>query len=956
MKSLTTRGPTFRLTDYSHDYPHGRAAHRGSRVALAVAGALTTLALQTTWAQDAPPPSTDAPPAQTAQSAPDVDPPGRVARLNYMAGTVTTEPAGASDWSYAQVNRPLTTGDQLWNDKGARSELHIGSTAVRMGEQTSLDVLNLDDSSAQLKVAQGTLSTRVRAIAPGSSYEIDTPNLALGVNSPGDYRVDVAPDGSSTTVTVRSGSATVYGDSGQVPVAAGQQITFSGTSLQQTADNGAPGPDGFDQWAANRDAAEDRSVSARYVSREMPGYQDLDANGTWRSTPQYGEVWVPHQEPAGWAPYRNGHWVWQAPWGWTWVDDAPWGFAPYHYGRWAYVDDSWAWVPGQAVASEPPVYAPALVAFVGDGSGGNDWGVNLAVGGVAAAGLAWFALGPGEPWHPHWGRDHDWSPRYYERVNNTVIVNNRVNIHNTYVNYRAPGAVTAMPATAFVHGQPTNHFAHRVDPAQWRNARFSAGAPGIAPVRQSFGPGMRNAAYRPPANATARPVVGTRNPGVPAAFHDRLAQNFAQGGHGRVPGAGEPLVRTSVPARFGAQSLNGNGPVANVRVVRSHTPGQMPGAAPGTPMAGGPGAAAGGRRPGSGGPQIGAQQGHAGVPGQPRGHGFEPGQGAGAQPPDETQINGQPMRGVPGQAGHGSAPGQMAGQRPEQPGQAGNGVPRPPQFAGGHPLNDLPQHAGQPAGAQRPDTAASPQLEPVWTRHHAPMAQQRANPQPFAAAQGPGQRPPTSQPGQPAQQHEAAQRPANGFVGAVQGQPPHGQDMHGRPGQAPMQQAQQQPRQDFRPQQQAQQPQGQPRSEFHPQPQQQARQEFSPQPQLQPRPEFRPQPQPQQQARQEFHPQPQPQPRPDFRPQPQQQQQARQEFHPQPQPQPRPEFRPQPQPQQQARQEFHPQPQPQPRPQPQQQPQPRQEFHPPQQVQQPHPQPQSQPHQATGGHDEHHRG
>ena len=23
-----------------------------------------------------------------------------------------------------------------------------------------------------------------------------------------------------------------------------------------------------------------------------------------------------------------------APWGWTWVDDAPWGFAPFHYGRW----------------------------------------------------------------------------------------------------------------------------------------------------------------------------------------------------------------------------------------------------------------------------------------------------------------------------------------------------------------------------------------------------------------------------------------------------------------------------------------------------------------------------------------------------------------------------------------------------------------------------------------------
>ncbi|MEI6003454.1 FecR domain-containing protein, partial [Paraburkholderia bengalensis] len=599
--SLTTPGPTSPQS----------ASRRASLVTLAIAGALAALALQPAWAQQPNDP-------QSAQSAADGDPPSRVARLNYMAGTVTTEPAGASDWSYAQVNRPLTTGDQLWNDKGARSELHVGSTAVRMGGQTSLDILNLDDNSTQLKVAQGTLSTRVRAIAPGTSYEIDTPNVALGINGPGDYRVDVAPDGSATTVAVRSGSATVYGDNGQVPVAAGQQITFTGTSLQQTADSRVAGPDAFDEWAAGRDAAEDRSVSARYVSREMPGYQDLDANGTWRSTPQYGDVWVPSQEPQGWAPYRNGHWIWQAPWGWTWVDDAPWGFAPYHYGRWAYVDDAWAWVPGQAVASEP-AYAPALVAFVGDGGdGGGDWGVNLAVGGVAAAGLAWFALGPGEPWHPHWG--HDWSPRYYQRVNNTVIVNNRVdihnNFHNTYLNYGRPGAVTAMPATAFVRGQPTNRFAHPADPAQWRNARFSAGAPGIAPVKQSFGPGMRNTAYRPPANVMARPVVGTREPGVPAAYHDRLAQHFAQGGHGRVPGAGEPFVRTAVPAHFGGQTLGGNEPVANVRLVRSHAPGQTADVR-GAP--GGPGAPGGQRPGGSAAPQVDAQQ--HGVPGQPQ-HGF----------------------------------------------------------------------------------------------------------------------------------------------------------------------------------------------------------------------------------------------------------------------------------------------------------------------------------------------
>src|SRR5579862_5329388 len=135
-----------------------------------IAAATFLLAGQATFAQEI-----EAAP-QSAAATQNTDPPGRVARLNYTAGAVTTEPAGATDWSYAQINRPLTTGDQLWNDQNARSELHIGSTAVRLGDTTSLSVLALDDHAAQLKIAQGTLSARVRELAPGSSYEIDTPN------------------------------------------------------------------------------------------------------------------------------------------------------------------------------------------------------------------------------------------------------------------------------------------------------------------------------------------------------------------------------------------------------------------------------------------------------------------------------------------------------------------------------------------------------------------------------------------------------------------------------------------------------------------------------------------------------------------------------------------------------------------------------------------------------------
>lgn len=763
-------------------------------IACAALAALHLAAAPVAFAQTPPGYAQSAPPAQGAN----VDPPGRVARLDYMAGPVTTEPAGATDWSYAQLNRPLTTGDQLWNDANARSELHIGSTAVRLGAQTSVDVLNLDDSTAQLKVAQGTLSTRVRELPAGTSYEIDTPNLALGVNGPGDYRVDVAPDGSTTTVTVRSGNVTVYGENGQMPISAGQQVRFAGADLQQVASNEAPPPDALDQWALARDAAEDRSVSARYVSRDMPGYQDLDANGTWHDDPQYGEVWEPTATPAGWAPYHDGHWVWQAPWGWTWVDDEPWGFAPYHYGRWAYVDDSWAWVPGPMVEDAPPVYAPALVGFVGGGDGGVDWGVSLTAGGIGAAGVAWFALGPGDPWHPRGG---DWSPRYYERVNRTVVINN---IHNTYVNYRVPGAVTAVPATAFVHGQPVSRFAQRVDPQQWRGAHIESGTPGIAPVAGSFGNNVRRANYRPPADLTQRQVVATRAPVAPPALHDNLAQRFARGG-GTVPGAGAPVVRVSAPAHAPLEAARGAWAPQNVRMVTPHSP-VMSQASP---------------RPGTMAPQ--------------------PGRPAGFAANAPVQERGQP----------GAAP-TMA--NPRAPVQQEHGVPRPPQLAG-RPEGEM---ARAPGGA--PNATPGEARQPMWTQPHAPMAT-RGQPGAGEGARQPQYAMQQPQPAQrealrPQPQAQPQPQPRQAFHPQPQPQAQPRAEIHPQP------QPQAQARPEFHPQPQ---PQVQPRAEFHPQPQPQAqpRPEFHPQPQPQPQPraEARPQPQPQPQPRAEPRPAPQPQQR-----------------------------------------------------------------------------------------------
>lgn len=341
---------------------------------------------------------------------PQVEPPGRVAHVSARQGSLVYAPEGEDEWTELPANRPLTRGDRLWTDRGGRAELHLGTSTVHVESESNLALFALDDDEAQLSLTQGTLNARVRELAPRENFEIDTPNLALRAAQPGDYRVDVDAARGTTRVSVRSGQAIVYGERGEsMQLTAGQQAVFAGRALQQVA-GAAGGADDFDRWSAERNRAEDESVSARYVPRAVIGYSQLDSHGNWAQDTSYGPVWYPRITVQDWAPYRYGRWTYVRPWGWTWVDDAPWGFAPFHYGRWAFIQGRWGWVPGRFVAR--PVYAPALVVFVGGGNGVN---FNLSIGG--SPGIAWYPLAPGETWHP----PYRYSPVYLTRVNRNVV-------------------------------------------------------------------------------------------------------------------------------------------------------------------------------------------------------------------------------------------------------------------------------------------------------------------------------------------------------------------------------------------------------------------------------------------------------------------------------------------------------------------------------------------------------
>ena len=511
---------------------------------------------------------------QIASAADDDDPPGRVARLSYTSGAVSFNPAGTDDWASAIVNRPLTIGDKLWADNGARAELNLGTAAIRLGDQTGFSFLNLDDRATQVQMTEGTLSVRVRRLDQDEVFEIDTPNLAFSILRPGTYRVNVNESGDATMVAVQTGEGEVTGGGSAYTIRAGESGMFSGADQLSADMQRYPDADEFDRWSGERDRRWDRSSAPRYVSDDVIGYEDLDEYGGWRPVREYGNVWFPRETSADWAPYRDGQWVWVSPWGWTWVDEEPWGFAPFHYGRWVVVDGTWGWVPSPprpAVVTEAyvrPVYSPALVAWVGVGVG-------------SAVGMAWFPLGPRDVYCP----SYHVSERYVERINvsNTTIVNrtqitnvyNNVYVNKTdvtnirYQNQAGPNAVTAVSHQAFVAGQPVNRNIVRVDSKEVASARVAPLTPSVAPEAHSGMGAAAPARTRPPAQAMARPVVAKATPPpAPPAF-SRQQQAIQSNG-------GRPIARSQERQ---LQATNQPAAKPNVRMAppaRSVTPSNQP--------------------------------------------------------------------------------------------------------------------------------------------------------------------------------------------------------------------------------------------------------------------------------------------------------------------------------------------------------------------------------------------
>jgi hypothetical protein len=683
------------------------------------------------------------------------EPPARVARLAFTDGTVSFHDDEQSGWTPAVINTPLTTGDGLWTEPNARSEISLAGTRIRMEGATQLDMLALDDTQTRLQLAQGRIDVKSHAMDANQPYEIVTPRGTVKLLQQGDYYVEAGSTEDPTRLGVRSGAAQIQALNGQVLAVRANEVAEvmgDGTNPQlRTIKTAPPAPPAY--WASR-----DRQVvydAPQYLSAGVTGYEDLNAYGDWINDGGYGRVWVPRSVPSGWAPYRTGHWAYVQPWGWTWIDEQPWGFAPYHYGRWANRGNRWVWVPPQRDVR--PVYAPALVAFVG----GTELAVTL--GNQSAAPVGWFPLGPREVYVPSYTADRD----YYRRLNRSARVEDRVledrwqraqrreaftaSREQTMMNQRF---ATVVPTSAFMRSQPVMRSALQVQP------QTIAAAP-VAPVAAPPAPtaSVASAVAAPSANAprpkaatapapqqaapadSNLPVARTAIADMPTLAKPAATEKSVAPGPKLV--ATQPKAATDDKARQAVPALAPRQGSAPPELKGAITPAPAQPAKPGEPPK----------------PQQAAPRPQAAPP--------IPAPAPQARPADPSRQQATPAPG-PQQAKPGEPPKPQAAPPLPQPPQARPAESPKPQTA---PPAPAPQQARPAEPPSRP-AAPAPQPQPQQARPELPKQPPQAAPpapqppvqrqQEGRAAEPPRQQaaPPPPRPAPPPQQQAAPPQPA----------------------------------------------------------------------------------------------------------------------------------------------------------------------------------------------------
>jgi len=457
-----------------------------------------------------------------------------VARISFMEGEVSVRRGDSGEWVAGVINAPLLTDDRIGTGQNSRAEVEFDAANVlRIGGNAEIHLALLENGRYQVEIARGTVTFRV--LRPSNaSVELNTPNVSVRPVREGTFRIGVS-ESVETEITARAGDVEVFTPKGSQWVYNGQTMTTRGSAADPEFQMVSAIPvDDWDRWNDTRDRSEQSSNSAQYVPHGVYGTEDLDAAGTWVYVAPYGYVWRPTVVGPGWAPYRNGRWVWINWYGWTWVSYDTWGWAPYHYGRW-FFDARWGWNWYPGMLGVRHYWSPALVGFFGYG-GGVGVGVGFGFGNIG-----WVPLAPYETFHPWWGA------AYAGGFNRSLNITN-VNVTSLYRNARVANGISGMATSDFSAGRFSN--IQRVSGSQIQSAGLVTGRVPLNPSVASRRFSDRTVASVPRSSAStqffSRNGQGTQ--GQPAGNRPAAATQ-GQSGYHRFgePGGASQNTRPTQP-------------------------------------------------------------------------------------------------------------------------------------------------------------------------------------------------------------------------------------------------------------------------------------------------------------------------------------------------------------------------------------------------------------------------
>ena len=382
-------------------------------------------------------------------------------RISLIEGDVQVKTPEAGDWGPVSLNGPLAEGDQIWVPEGGRVELQLNTGSfIRLDQYSALQVLSMDKDSFQFYLSQG-YAYIFYAAQRGGVIQVDTPDASTRAYDGAVFRVDMSDQYSD--VSVYKGYVESENQIGKTRINSGEVVALGQNTNGEVGPMGPP--DEWEIWnkARNDNIFASRDISSRYLPDELRVYSsDFNNSGRWVQVPDYGYCWIPTVGVyAGWAPYRNGRWIWRGG-EYVWVGNEPWGWTPYHYGRWAFVNSvGWCWVPP---ANGDVYWSPGYVGWVRTG----DY-------------VAWVPLAPRETYY---GRG------YYGPYSVSIIHVNigQISVTNVYKNVYVNDGVTVVNRNTFNTASPTIVNVHQnvIQQNIFVTNNISVGGPQIQPSKASY--------------------------------------------------------------------------------------------------------------------------------------------------------------------------------------------------------------------------------------------------------------------------------------------------------------------------------------------------------------------------------------------------------------------------------------------------------------------------------------